>query len=159
MIKEKKYSLVNNLIERYNECEFLFLFEFTGVTVSQISKLRNAFSGKAQASVIKNTLNKIATKSKFNNIHSGLKGQVLTISTNDPISTSKALSVFVKEFGVGKILGYSDNAKFYGEAEVQKYASLPSESEMKAKLLGSIMGVPATLLRLVKHKYSNEAVS
>ena len=166
MIKDTKYSLVTNLIERYNECSYIFLFDFTGVNVSQINKLRASYSSKAKASVIKNTLNKISTKKKFNNIHPFLSGQILSISTSDPVFTSKALSKFVKDNNVGKIIGCSDDKTFYNESDVQKFASLPSESEMKAKLLGTISGVPSKLLmslnavqtntlRLIKQKYSS----
>ena len=158
MIKEKKYSLVTNLIERYNECSYIFLFDFTGVNVAQISKLRAAFGDKASASVIKNTLNKIAIKEKFSNIHSSLTGQILTVTTSDPISTAKALSTFVKQNGVGKIICCSDNETFYDEAGVQKFASLPSESEMKAKILGAISGFPSKLLLLLNAFYKDKDI-
>ena len=166
MIKEKKYSLVNDLIERYEESSYVFLFDFTGVKVEKLIKLRTALDKKATANVVKNTLNKIASKKKFNNIHPSLVGQVLTISTNDPVLVAKACVNFIKNEQVGKLIACSDGKNLYDSDGVKYFATLPSENEMKAKIISAISAVPQKLLfslnavqtntlRLIKQKYSS----
>ena len=151
MRPEKKY-LVEEARNRLSASDFLFLVNFTGVTVSDVAAFRAALAAVgAQYHVIKNSILEIAAKElNLPDISSALAGPTGVISGgSDAAAVAKAVSEFFKTRENSEIkLGIFDE-KVISKEEVIHLGSLPSLPEMRAKLL-SLINTPASqLVRVV----------
>jgi large subunit ribosomal protein L10 len=87
--RQKKEKVVEELGSKLSELDYLFLAEYSGMTVAQITKLRRELRNvDTEFTVIKNSLLKIASK--------GTKAEALQDKFNGPTRSSvstKTLSV------------------------------------------------------------------
>ena len=151
MKRQDKHLVVADVKQRYSESEYAFLIDFTGVTVAQISGLRRALGENGKVLVIKNSLNKIAAEANFGLLCDKFEGQIATVFAKEPIAPSKAIAAFAKDSSA-KIIGCANKTTFYDDKGVATFAALPSEDEMRAKLIGTINAVATKLAFIVQLK-------
>ena len=137
----KKEAAVQDLREKLAEAKNLFLTDFAGLTVAEITKLRGELRKDGSTySVVKNTLFKIAAgddlASKFDKYLAGTTGVVF--AGNDPVGPAKALKTFSKDVkAIGIKAAYIDGMMVEA-AQVEILAQLPPKIELLAKLVGSL---------------------
>jgi large subunit ribosomal protein L10 len=137
----RKENAVQELRDRLAESQNLFLTDFQGLTVEEITKLRGELrkDGSTYA-VVKNTLFKIAAGEELSKqLDEFLAGPTgIVFAGADPVAPAKAIKQFAddsKKLGIKA--GYVDG-KFVDAKQVEALASLPPKAELIAKLVGSL---------------------
>lgn len=141
-----KLEQVQELREKLSRSEAVFVAEYRGMTVAELTKLRSQVrAAGGEMKVAKNTLMKIAMEQE------GLTGfpeemaygtNIFAIAYGDPVEVSKALSTYANEktnkFFVlkGGILGHS----VLGVDQVNALASLPGKDILIGQVIRTIAG-------------------
>jgi large subunit ribosomal protein L10 len=137
----KKEATIEELREQIAGAKNLFFTNYQGLTVEQISKLRNELRKDGSTyGVVKNTLFKRAAgdelASQLDAILAGPTGVVF--AGDDPVAPAKALKTFSDTTKpVGVKAAYIDG-KLVDAAQVQALAALPPKLELLARLVGSL---------------------
>jgi large subunit ribosomal protein L10 len=137
----KKEAAVQALRDRLADSQNLFLTDFAGLSVEQITKLRGELrkDGSTYA-VVKNTLFKIAAGEELTkHLEQYLAGHTgIVFAGADPVGPAKALKTFADDT---KLLGikaaYIDGAMVDAK-QVDALAKLPPKPELIARLVGSL---------------------
>jgi large subunit ribosomal protein L10 len=137
----RKEAAVQELRDRLAESQNLFLTDFAGLTVEEITNLRRELrkDGNSYA-VVKNTLFKIAAgddlAKKLDEFLAGPTGVVF--AGTDPVAPAKAIKQFADERKkLGIKAAYIDGV-LVDAKQVEALASLPPKAELIAKLVGSL---------------------
>jgi len=137
----RKETAVQELRDRLAGAQNLFLTDFAGLTVEEITKLRGELrkDGSTYA-VVKNTLFKIAAGEDIaKQLDAFLAGPTgIVFAGTDPVAPAKAIKQFAddsKKLGIKA--AYLDG-KLADKKQVEILASLPPKSELIAKLVGSL---------------------
>jgi large subunit ribosomal protein L10 len=137
----RKESSVAELREKIAGAKNLILTDYTGLTVSEITRLRGDLrkDGSGYA-VVKNTLFRIAAgeqlASALGVYLAGPTGIVFT--GEDPVSPAKALKKFSDDVKTVVIKAAYIDGKLADAKQVALLASLPSKQELLTKLVGSL---------------------
>ena len=140
MDRSKKEKIVTNLNKKFDDSNFLILTHNNGLTVEEITKLRNQLREDGSTfNVVKNSLAKIAvTDSKVKNLSDQFKGPLAIVFSEKLSSQPKILSDFSKENENLSIVGGFMDGEIIDKETVSKLASLPSLDTLRAKIIGSL---------------------
>ncbi|AQX19545.1 LSU ribosomal protein L10P [Bartonella sp. WD16.2] len=143
--RAEKREFVTWLNEAFQKSGCVIVAHYSGLTVSQMNDLRSKMSEAGGAvKVAKNRLAKIALQGTGSESMRDLFiGQTLIAYSEDPITAPKVAVDFAKTNEQFVILGGSMGATSLSVDAVKSLASLPSLSELRAKLVG-IISTPAT---------------
>ncbi len=157
MQKVEKQEFVKNFNETLKNKEFLVVAHYKGLTVSEISSLRQKIkSANSIFKVAKNTLSKRALKNTdFEILDKLFVGPTSVAYSDDPVSTSKAMIDFAKENENLKILGGAMSGKELDIDEIKKLASLPSMDALRAKIVGLLLAAQRSLVSTLQANQSN----
>jgi large subunit ribosomal protein L10 len=137
----QKENAVRELRDRLAGAQNLFLTDFAGLTVEEITKLRGELrkDGSTYA-VVKNTLFRIAAgeeiASKLEQFLAGPTGVVFAGA--DPVAPAKAIKQFADDTKKLGIKAAYIDGKLADVKQVEMLASLPPKIELLAKLVGSL---------------------
>ncbi len=136
----RKEASVGELIEKLAGAKSLFLTDYSGLTVSEITKLRGELRKDGNTySVVKNTLFKIAAGDLASRLESFLAGPTgIVFAGVDPVAPAKALKTFsdtVKRIGIKA--AYIDG-QIVDAKQVEKLAKLPPKIDLIANLVGTL---------------------
>jgi large subunit ribosomal protein L10 len=147
--RQKKEQVVEELGAKLKELNYMFLSEYSGMSVAQLTKLRRELRGvDAEFSVVKNSLLKIASEgTKAEALKDQFSGPNAIICINkEPTSAAKVIAGLSKEMPNLKLkAGYLGNRVISAE-EIMKLATLPSREVLIAQLLGLLQGMPQRLV-------------
>jgi large subunit ribosomal protein L10 len=136
----RKEASVGELAEKLAGAQSLFLTDYAGLTVAEITKLRGELRKDGNTySVVKNTLFKIAAGDLASRLETYLAGPTgIVFAGADPVAPAKALKTFsdtVKRIAVkaAYIDGQVVDAK-----QVEQLAKLPPKIELIANLVGTL---------------------
>jgi len=141
MLKVEKKETVNQLKEKLSLTKSLFLTDFRGLNVEEMTKLRRELKKEgAEFKVSKNTMIRMATRqSGFEGILDYLKGSVgLVFSYVDPISPAKVLYEVHKRIEKPKIKVIWMEGKLLGENHLKRLAALPPREVILTQILFSL---------------------
>ena len=157
MQKAEKQEFVKNFNETLKEKEFLVVTHYKGLTVSEISSLRQKIkSANSIFKVSKNTLTKRALKdTSFEVLDKLFVGPTSIAYSDDPVSTSKVIIDFAKENENLKILGGAMSGKELNIDEIKKLASLPSMENLRAQIIGLLSASQRSLMSTLQANQSN----
>jgi large subunit ribosomal protein L10 len=136
----RKEAAVGALVEKLAGAKNLFLTDYAGLTVADITKLRGELrkDGNTYA-VVKNTLFRIAAGDLAAQLETFLAGPTgIVFAGSDPVAPAKALKTFsdtVKRVAVKA--AYIDG-QVVDAAQVEKLAKLPPKLELIANLVGTL---------------------
>jgi large subunit ribosomal protein L10 len=140
---------MDELQKKLKAANALFLTEYSGMNVAQISKLRRELDGAGgEFKVAKNTLLKAAATGTQ---AEGLKDQfsgpnAMVYSYRDPVSVAKVLAGVAKEMPKLKVkLGLLGMQRL-GPQDIANLATIPPKDILVAKLLGLMKGMPQRLV-------------
>lgn len=138
----EKKQVVNEIHNKLVKSEALYLAEYRGLTVAQMTKLRfQAQKVNVDLKVYKNRLFKLARQSKHTDLDQYLSGPNIFVFSNDnAIAGAKLLSKFAKR-NPALILkaGIYENEVIDAKG-VEAVAKLPTYEEALTILAGSLQG-------------------
>jgi large subunit ribosomal protein L10 len=141
--KKEKIKLTAELAETLGASDVLYLTDFTGLNVKEITELRRRFREAGHRFiVVKNRLALRAIEQlDMPDLTEYLRGPTgFIVGTDDPVSPAKLLRDFAKENEDRPTLkvGVVENRVVFAD-EVMTLASLPSREELLAGIVGSLM--------------------
>lgn len=145
MTRERKEQEVEALKERFENNETMIITHNLGLTVSQMTELRNELRKEgASFKVTKNTLAKRAiVGTQFEKLGDMFSGPTGVAMSQDPVAAAKAVQKFAKENKKLVILGGAMGSNVMDVKGVEQLSKLPSLDELRSKLVG-ILKAPAT---------------
>jgi large subunit ribosomal protein L10 len=150
-MKAEKSLLIEDLLSRINASPFLFIVDYTGLTVDKFAELRKRLSAtEAEIHVYKNTLvKKAADRAGYpDGIGSVLVGQTAVVTgASDVCAAAKALKTFATEFKKPEIKGGVLDGALLDTAAVNALADLPAREVLLAQLLGVLQAPASKLVR------------
>lgn len=159
MNREEKKQLLSDLNELFNASELVVVSHYKGLTVAEVSELRNAIrNAGAGFRVTKNRIAKLALKgTKFEGLTELFNGPTAIAFANDPISACKACVEFAKNNEKLVVIGGAMGTGVLSVDEINRLASIPSMDELRAKLIGLLQAPAAQLARVTKAYSEKEA--
>jgi large subunit ribosomal protein L10 len=136
----RKETAVQELRDRLATSRNLFLTDYAGLTVEEITKLRGELrkDGNTYA-VVKNTLFRIAAGDLAKQLESFLAGPTgVVFAGEDPVAPAKALKTFHDATKKIAVKAAFIDGQVVDAKQVDRLASLPSKPELIAKLVGSL---------------------
>jgi large subunit ribosomal protein L10 len=137
----RKETAVQELRERLAGSQNLFLTDFAGLTVEEITKLRGELrkDGSTYA-VVKNTLFKIAAGEDIaKQLDAFLAGPTgIVFAGTDPVAPAKAIKQFADDSKKLGIKAAYIDGKLVDKKQIETLASLPPKIELVAKLVGTL---------------------
>jgi large subunit ribosomal protein L10 len=137
----RKEAAVQELRERLADSQNLFLTDFAGLTVEEITNLRRALrkDGSTYA-VVKNTLFKLAAGDDLaKSLDAFLAGPTgVVFAGSDPVAPAKAIKQFADDSKKLGIKAAYIDGRLVDKQQVEVLAALPPKIELIAKLVGSL---------------------
>ncbi|MBT5379292.1 MAG: 50S ribosomal protein L10 [Opitutae bacterium] len=146
MRPEKKF-LVREVAEQLEKSDYVYLTDFTGITVEESDELRCELSSRgAEFHIVKNSALKIAaTGLSISIAEEFLSGPTAIVTGGDPSGAAKVLGSFKKSKAKLSVKAGSLGDRQLTAKEVSSLADLPSLEVLQAQFL-SLLGAPATKL-------------
>ncbi len=141
-VREEKIKAVENLHEKFSTSKVAVLVEFSGLSVSEITELRNDLrKAKGELMVVKNTLARRAVEgTALSEAADAFTGPIaVTFGYHDPVAPVKVLKKFSdKVKGKTKLKVGVVEGVFVDDAEIQRVADLPSKEALLSSLVGGL---------------------
>lgn len=136
----KKEAAIADLQRKLAGAGNLFLTDYTGLTVEQITRLRGELRKDGSTySVVKNTLFSIAAADLAKQLEQFLAGPTgVVFAGSDPVAPAKALKHFSDDVKAIGIKAAYIEGRVVDAAQVMVLAALPSKLELIARLVGSV---------------------
>lgn len=141
MLKKEKSALVEELRERLTGAQNIFLTDFTGINVKDISELRRSFrESSVEYLVAKNTLIKRAVAdTPLDQLEPYLVGPTaLVLTDGDGVNAIRIITKFAEEHETFSVKAGVMSEKFIDPGQVKSIARLPTREVMLSRLLGSL---------------------
>ncbi|OPY66065.1 MAG: 50S ribosomal protein L10 [Syntrophorhabdaceae bacterium PtaU1.Bin034] len=149
MERKAKEKVVEELEDKLKRAGALFIAEYSGMSVAQISKLRRELDNVGgEFKVAKNTLLKIAsTGTQAEAIQDQFAGPNAVIySYKDPVGVAKVLAATTKDVPKLKLKTGLLGKQRLGAQEIQALSTIPPKEVLVGKLLGLLMSMPQRLV-------------
>jgi len=154
MERAQKAEAIETLKAQFSKMSSAVFLDFTGMTVGEVSKLRDVFRAKGvEYKVVKNKLvqKALADHSWAPGLNSVLRGMTgVAWSFEEPSAAARAVKEFIKENEKLKIkAGLLEGQVLPPAAVENQLASLPNKDEARAMLLATFNAPAQTLVRLL----------
>jgi large subunit ribosomal protein L10 len=146
MLRLTKHEQSSRLREALSDVPAFILLDYTGITVSQDTDLRNKFrEGQCKYQVFKNSVVHYAIQgTRHEPVSSLLTGMTaLAYSPTDPGAAARIAREFARESKNFKIKGGVIEGTVLDAAGVNSLADMPGPRELKAQFL-ALLNTPAT---------------
>ena len=146
MDRASKEKIVSSLNKAFDESNFLIVTQNEGLTVEEMSSLRNTLREEADTSfrVAKNSLAKIAVdNTSAKSIETMFNGPTAIAFSNELTSSPKIIVDFAKDNEKLSIVGGMMDGELIDSEVIKKLANLPTMDELRAKIIG-VLSAPAT---------------
>ena len=136
MNKEEKTKVIDQLVERLNANNKIYLADCSSLTVEKVNAFRKVcFEKKVSVTVVKNTLLKKALEraadSKLVGLIPALKGETALMFTETANAPAKAIKEFRKKDAKPALkAAYVEENVYMGDNQLDLLASLKSKNEM-----------------------------
>ena len=155
-MKAEKTLVIEDLLKRINASPFLFVVDYTGLTVDKFAELRKRLNvGGAEIHVFKNNLVKKAAEIAGypGEIGTHLTGQSAYVTgSQDVCATAKILKNFTAEFTKPVMKVGVLDGNLLDAASIKTLADLPSREVLLSQLLGMLQAPASALARVLKAK-------
>jgi len=155
----EKVSAVAEITEHFTSSSAAVITEYRGLTVKQITDLRQALGRDTTYAVVKNTLTKRAAADAGVSIDDALLQGPTAIAfvKGDPVDAAKGLRDFARTHPLLVIKGGVMEGKTLSADEVKKIADLESREVLLAKLAGALKALPTRAAGLFQAPLSQMA--
>ena len=150
LTRHEKEKLVESYREGLAKAPHVFLLDYKGVTVTQVSELRNRIREMGGSyEVVKNRLVLRALDgAALEQLKEQFKGPVaVAFSGDDPVGLAKALTEFAKDVPAIELKAGLVEGQTVEAAEVKQIAQLPSREELLTKLVFLLQSPIASFAR------------
>lgn len=151
-MRSEKISILNEVIERVQNADFCYIFNYGRATVAKLAKLRRDLDQAAsRMMVVKNTLlAKAARAQGWEDISAMLTGPTAIVTgKGDAAEVAKALVAFTKDNETAKIKGATLDKALLSAADVIELSKLPSKDAMRAILLCTLSAPGTSFVRVL----------
>lgn len=160
---ETKKAAVEEISNAIANAQTMVIAEYRGISVASMTELRaNARQNGVYLRVLKNTLARRAVEgTSFEALAEQMVGPLVYAASEDAVAAAKVLHQFSKKDEKIVIKAGSYNGELMDVAKVSELASIPSQEELLAKLLGvmqaPVSGFARALAALAEKKAETEA--
>jgi len=150
--RNEKKKIVTDLNERLGKACGIFLVDYQGLNVDDLTKLRHRLREEdIEFQVVKNRLLLIASQNTEADV---LKDYfagpcALAITYDDLVAPAKVLTKFMQDYNALEIKIGQINGKVVELSAIKRLAQLPSREVLLSQLLFSLSGVPTSFVRLL----------
>ena len=147
----KNIKQVEQLTDKLAKAKAIYLTEYHGLNVEDITELRREFSkNDIEFKVAKNTLIKLAAENnKLDGLNSYLNGSTaIALSYEDPASPARVLKKFKKDHDLPEVKSILFDGEILEGKDFKKIADLPTKDQLLASLV-STLSSPMTKLALI----------
>jgi large subunit ribosomal protein L10 len=141
MLRPEKEKVVSQLRDKLMQATSLFLTDFSGLDVGEMTELRRDFKEKdAEYNVAKNSLIRLAIQNTdFEGVSDYLAGPTgLVLGYHEPTVPAKVLHEFQKKTEKPKVRVFWMEGKLFGEEQLKRLAQLPSRKELLGQILAGV---------------------
>ena len=154
MERAQKAEAIESLKAQFGKMSSAVFLDFTGMTVEEVSKLRNVFRAKGvEYKVVKNKLvqKALADHKWATGLNTALRGMTgVAWSFEEPSAAARAVKEFQKENEKLKVkAGLLEGMVLGPQAVSEQLASLPNKDEARAMLLATFNAPMQTFVRLL----------
>jgi large subunit ribosomal protein L10 len=149
-MRQEKKLIVADIASSVNDSPFVYILDYTGLTVGQFSELRNRLVAVgSRATVVKNSfLRKALAEVGLPDLSAVLKGQTaVVVGEKDAAAAAKVLKTFASETKKTEIRGGIVDRLSVTKAQVESIADLPAREVLLATLLGVLQAPASKLVR------------
>lgn len=150
-MKAEKTILIEALLKRVNASPFLFVVDYTGLTVDKFAELRKRLrAAGSEIHVFKNTLvRKAAEKAGYPaGLATALSGQTAVVTgEKDVCAAAKVMKTFADEFEKPQLKAGVLDGKVLDAGSIKALATLPAREVLLAQLLGVLQAPASKLVR------------
>lgn len=149
MKRPEKEAVIAQLTDKFREADAVYLTEYRGLTVPQVSDLREKLGRDTSYSVAKNTLARIAAKEAgYEGFDEVLAGPcAITFVKGDYVEAAKVMRDFAKDNKALVIKGGFADGTMYDADGFQRLADLESRDTLLAKMAGALKGTMSKAAR------------
>ena len=141
MNKTEKAEIVAEIKELVNSSTSIYLINYQGINVEDISSLRREFLKEGVTyKVFKNTLFKKAIDGEgYDEFNDQLVGMIGCVFTGENfVAPAKIIKKYFDATGKFELKGCYIESQFYGGDQLTTLASMPTKDEVMAGIVGSI---------------------
>jgi large subunit ribosomal protein L10 len=142
MNKNEKDEIVSSVKEMIDNSTAVYLTDYSGITVSDISNIRNEFRKEGvKYKVIKNTLFKRALdeSGKYSQLADHLVGMTgYAFASDNPVAPAKIIKKYFDNSQKLALKACYIETQYYDGSKLNELATLPSKGEIIAGILGSL---------------------
>ena len=160
MERTQKAEAIKEIRARFDRMTSAVFLDFTGMTVEEVSKLRDVFRAKGiEYKVVKNKLVQQALSdhpwvSKLNPVLKGMTG--VAWSYEDPSAAAKVVKAFRKDNEKLKIkAGLIEGQLLDSKAVESQLATMPGKNELRAQLLATLQAPLQNFVALLQAPAQN----
>jgi len=159
MNQTDKATIVAALTTKLRSAQTVYVTDFTGLNVRQVSDLRRRLrKAGVEYVVVKNTLARRAlTAATVTGLDDHFKGCTALALGKDPSTAAKVLSDFHKEFQKPQMKGGVVDGRAVTPAQIKRLASLPPREVLLAELGAAMQAPMAGFLGVLQSLMSNFA--
>lgn len=163
MKKTEKAELISSVAQKVSNSLGMYLTDFSGITVEEITKLRNEFRKVGvEYVVVKNTLFKKALESVggFDAMYPSLKFSTgVAISYDDPVTPARVIKKFQEQVeGKLNCKACVIGKEVYDGKKLDEFSKIPTRGEIVSSILGSLQA-PASNIVGVLNAVARDIVS
>lgn len=163
MNKQEKTKVIDQLVEKLNANNKIYLADCSTLTVEKVNAFRKVcFEKKVSVTVVKNTLLKKAIErandSKLAELIPALKGETALMFTETANAPAKAIKEFRKKDSKPALkAAYVEENVYLGDNQLDILASLKSKNEMIADIVMLLQSPIKRVLGGLENKKGGEA--
>jgi len=148
MTREQKAAEVEVLTERLKGSSTIYLTNYSGLSVDQVTQLRNRFrEAGVEYSVVKNTLLKRAMDEigGYEDLYDKLHGPTAIAFTEDPSGPARVITKYLKEMKIEipSLKGAHVEGAIYDASALEALAKLKSKTEILGEII-SLLSSPVS---------------
>jgi large subunit ribosomal protein L10 len=163
MNKVEKTKVIDQLVEKLNANNKIYLADCSTLTVEKVNAFRKVcFDKKVSITVVKNTLLKKAIErandSKLAELIPALKGETALMFTETSNAPAKAIKEFRKKDSKPALkAAYVEETVYIGDAQLEALASLKSKNELIGDIVMLLQSPIKRVLGGLENKKGGEA--
>ena len=165
MTKTEKTQVIEQLVEKLNANNKIYLADCSSLTVEKVNAFRKlCFEKHISVTVIKNTLLKKAIEkandSKLTELIPALKGETALIFTDVSNAPAKIIKDFRKNDRKPALkAAYVEEMIFIGDEQLDALVGLKSKNELLGEVIGLLQSPIQRVLGALENKGGNEDVA
>jgi large subunit ribosomal protein L10 len=165
MTKTEKTQVIEQLVEKLNANNKIYLADCSSLTVEKVNAFRKlCFEKHISVTVIKNTLLKKAIEkandSKLTELIPALKGETALIFTDISNAPAKIIKDFRKNDKKPALkAAYVEEMIFIGDEQLDALVGLKSKNELLGEVIGLLQSPIQRVLGALENKGGNENVA